>query len=78
MKCIAINKGLTNSKVFDSVWNAEKYDAMLTFCLMSPKRGWTISLYSDKPGIDVSKIAKSRGGGGHKQAAGFQSKALPF
>lgn len=78
LKCIAVNKGLTNSKVFDSVWDPEKYDAMATFCLMSPDKGWTISLYSDKPGIDVSKIAKNRGGGGHYNAAGFQSKELPF
>ena len=78
LNCIAVNKGLTNSKVFDSVWDVEKYDAMLTFCLMSPERGWTISLYTDKPSVDVSIIAKNRGGGGHKQAAGFQCVELPF
>jgi len=78
LKCIAVNKGLTNSKVFDSVWDPEKYDAMAAFCLMSPDRGWTISLYTDKPEIDVSIIAKKRDGGGHKQAAGFQCKKLPF
>lgn len=78
LKCIALNKGLTNSKVFDSVWDPEKYDAMMTFCLMSPDKGWTISLYTDKPSVDVSIIAKNRGGGGHKQAAGFQCAELPF
>jgi len=76
LKCIAINKMLTNSQIFNSVWNPEEYDAMLSFGWR--KGAWTVSLYSDKPGIDVSAIAKNRGGGGHKGAAGFQCKELPF
>ncbi|MFH1691831.1 MAG: hypothetical protein ABIC68_04600 [Candidatus Omnitrophota bacterium] len=76
LKCIAINKMLTNSQIFDSVWNPEKYDAMLSFGYR--KGSWTVSLYSNKPEIDVSKIAKARGGGGHKGAAGFQCDILPF
>ena len=44
---------------------------MLTF---SWRKGqWTVSMYSDKPDIDVSVIAKNNGGGGHKGAAGFQT-----
>jgi len=76
LKCIAVNKMLTNSKVFDSVWDMEKYDAMLTFGFR--KGQWTVSLYTDKPSVDVSVIAKARGGGGHQQAAGFQCDKLPF
>ncbi len=78
LRCIAVNKGLTNSKIFDSVWDPKKYDAMLTFCMINPEKGWTISLYTDKPDIDVSEIAKAHGGGGHKGAAGFQCKVLPW
>jgi nanoRNase/pAp phosphatase (c-di-AMP/oligoRNAs hydrolase) len=37
---------------------------------------WIISLYSRN--IDVSEIAKKYGGGGHKGAAGFHCKDLPF
>lgn len=37
---------------------------------------WTVGLYSKK--IDVSVIAKKHGGGGHKGAAGFPCKTLPF
>ena len=33
--------------------------------------GWLWSLRSDEGGLDVGKIAQSRGGGGHKHAAGF-------
>jgi len=76
LKCIAINKGLTNSQLFKSVYNPKYHDAMLTFVWR--KSQWTISLYTDHSNIDVSIICKSRGGGGHKQAAGFQCDKLPF
>lgn len=76
LRCIAVNKMLTNSQVFDSVWNPEQFDAMLTFGYR--KGRWTVSIYTDKPGVDVSVVAKNRGGGGHKQAAGFQCSELPF
>jgi len=78
LRCIAINKLLTNSQIFDSVWDQEKYDAMLTFGWRAGGF-WTVSLYTDKPGVDVSVVAKARGGGGHAQAAGFQcGPILPF
>lgn len=37
---------------------------------------FTVSLYAEL--VDVSVIAKSYGGGGHKGAAGFTCKELPF
>jgi nanoRNase/pAp phosphatase (c-di-AMP/oligoRNAs hydrolase) len=67
---------MTNSQTFDSVWDPEKYDAMLTF---GWRRGqWTVSLYSVKQDVDVSEVAVKHGGGGHKGAAGFQCTELPF
>lgn len=76
---ICVNKGFTNSQVFDSVWNPEKYDVMITFCrLPLPAEKWTVSLYSDKPDVDCAELAKQFGGGGHKEAAGFQCTTLPF
>jgi uncharacterized protein len=78
-RAICVNKGFTNSKVFDSVWDATRHDMMITFCrLPLPKGQWTVSLYSDKPEVDCGAIAKSFSGGGHKGAAGFQCKDLPF
>ena len=71
LRCVCANKGFTNSQLFDSVWDSEKYDAMLTFSWRKGK--WTVSLYSDKPDIDVSVIARENGGGGHKGASGFQT-----
>lgn len=76
LRCIAINRMLTNSQMFDSAWDPKKYDAMLTFGFR--KGQWTVSLYSTKDDVDVSVIAKNRGGGGHKGAAGFQCDQLPF
>ena len=74
--CIAINKMLTNSQLFDSVWDPEEYDAMLTF---GHRQGaWTVSLYSTREDVDCSSVCKARGGGGHKGAAGFQCQELPF
>lgn len=76
LRCLAVNAG-GNSQIFESKWDSSKYDAMLGF---KNTRGefWTVSLYSDKDDVDVSVIAKNRGGGGHKGAAGFQCKELPF
>ena len=76
LKCIAANKGMGNSLTFESVYDPSKHDAM---CMFAYKNGkWTVSLYSTKPEIDVSAVCKARGGGGHKGAAGFQCKELPF
>ena len=75
-KAIVINRLLTNSQMFESIWDNSKYDIMITFGLM--KNGiWNMSFYTDKEGIDVSLLAKKFGGGGHKQAAGCQFSELP-
>ena len=74
---LAVNKGLANSQLFDSVWDIEKYPIAIAFVWCGDK--WTVSLYTTvETEIDVSEIAKSYGGGGHKCAAGFQCKELPF
>ncbi|MDD5511859.1 MAG: DHHA1 domain-containing protein [Dehalococcoidales bacterium] len=72
-KAVACNAGLVNSQLFDSV--QEDYDLMLPFYFDGKQ--WTVSIYTTKD-IDCSEIAKKYGGGGHKQAAGFQCKELPF
>lgn len=75
-RCIAVNKMLASSKLFDSIWDPEKYHMMLTFGFK--KYRWVVSLYTTRPDVDVSYIATERGGGGHQQAAGFQCDTLPF
>lgn len=74
-KAICLNNTRFNSMVYESVWDPEKYDVMFAWVNVQGKR-ISCSLYTDKPGIDVSTIAKQFGGGGHKQAAGFQCKDI--
>ena len=76
LRCIALNRGLSSSLLFASVYDAQRHDAMLAFSRWPA--GWKVSLYADKPGVDVSAICKARGGGGHKGAAGFSCAVLPF
>ena len=63
-----------NSQAFESVWNPNMHDVMLSFSYNG--KFWTISLYSTKPEVDCSALAKARGGGGHKGAAGFTVKNI--
>ncbi|CAB4211726.1 hypothetical protein UFOVP1419_12 [uncultured Caudovirales phage] len=78
-RVLAVNKGLTNSTLFDSGYDPEKHDAMVSFCWYRDK--WKISVYADDkthPEVDASLICKIYGGGGHKGASGFQCDVLPF
>lgn len=75
LKGIALNNGGANSQVFESVYNPEIHDVMIPFVFTG--KHWTFSLYTTKDEVDCSVIAKSKGGGGHKKAAGFQLKELP-
>ena len=68
-KCISINKNLPSSIAFNSIYDESKHDIMFAFNRKS--NIWSVSLYTTKSNIDVSEIAKRYGGGGHKQAAGF-------
>lgn len=70
LKFIVINRILTNSKIFDSFYDPNKHDGMMTFGYRNKQ--WKVSMYSDKEDIDLSLIAKKHGGGGHKGACGFQ------
>jgi oligoribonuclease NrnB/cAMP/cGMP phosphodiesterase (DHH superfamily) len=73
MKAICLNTTRFNSQVYESVWDNTKYDIMLAWVCVQGKR-YSVSLYTDKEGIDVSAIARKYDGGGHLQAAGFQCK----
>lgn len=72
--CLAVNAPIGNSRLF-----GDKFDEVPFVCKFSyngSNNKWMYSLYcSDKydplKQIDLSKIAKFYGGGGHKHAAGF-------
>jgi hypothetical protein len=71
LKAICMNCTRPSSQKFQSVWDNEKYDIMVAWASIKGEY-YTVSLYTDKDGVDVSKIAREYGGGGHVQAAGFQ------
>lgn len=72
-KCIVCGKP-EGSRTFGD--KAYDYDIMITFSYDGSR--WIVSLYTVRDDIDVSKIAKERGGGGHKKAAGFTTKKPPI
>lgn len=69
-RAIILNQTYFNSESVKSKYDPEKHDIMVGFCYTGTK--WSVSLRSAKPEFDVSVIAKARGGGGHKGAAGFE------
>lgn len=75
LRAICLNIGGGNSTMFESVYKEDEYDIMIPFFFSG--KHWTFSLYTTKDWVDCSVIAKSKGGGGHKKAAGFQLAELP-
>lgn len=73
----AINKATGNSLLFGDI--IDKYDIVSVFQYIGPDKCFRYSIYSSKNSdINVSKIAKEFGGGGHPHAAGFKSKELIY
>ena len=73
---LVVNGLNANSQMFEAKWNQHDYDAML--CYGYTNKNWSVSMYTDKPGIDVGALAHKYGGGGHVQACGFTCIELPF
>lgn len=74
LRCLACNGG-SGSTSFESVWNPELHDLMMTFKYMGDK--WVFGIYTDKEDINLTALAKLHGGGGHVKAAGFQYDNIP-
>ncbi len=76
-KGICANMPQGYSEFYDGVKNIKNYDFMCNF-FMNGKNSWNLSFYTAKDDVDVSKIAETFGGGGHKKAAGASGlKKLP-
>ncbi len=73
LRAICLNQANSSSTAFDSVWDEEKYDIMMPFFYNG--KLYKFSIYTTKD-TDCSVLAKSMGGGGHKQAAGFETKTF--
>jgi len=74
LKCKALNVYGFGSLTFKSV--IDNYDAVIAYIHDGSK--YTVSMYSDRDDIDVSKICQKHGGGGHFSAAGYTCTELPF
>ncbi len=72
-KCLVCNRR-SNSSLFSEKIN--QYDMVIPFCFNGKE--WILSLFSLKDNVHCGEIAKKYGGGGHKGAAGFHCKELPF
>lgn len=73
-KAISMNVAHMGSEAFGGDEAFKTYEILAPFYFDGKQ--FTVSLYSKT--VDVSEIAKRYGGGGHKGAAGFQCKSLPF
>jgi hypothetical protein len=76
---LACNAARFNSLLFTAGLTPE-HDGCLGFNWNGKQGRWKVSLYGvpAKPDIDFSVIAKKYGGGGHRQACGFECAVLPF
>lgn len=74
---LCCNTTVYNSRFFDGFYDPEEHDVMCAYCEQSDGR-WKVSIYTTKDDVDCGAIAKSFGGGGHKQAAGFICDKLPW
>lgn len=72
---LACNAARYNSQLFAAGLKPE-HDGCLGFNWDGQQ--WRVSLYTDKPGVDLSPVAVKYGGGGHRGACGFRVKTLPF
>lgn len=68
-RAICLNSNNFSSITFKSIYDPARHDLMLGFKYNG--KFWVVSIYTDKD-IDLSKLAKARGGGGHAKAAGFE------
>ena len=69
LRFIAVNVPQAGSDFFESLDNIDNYDFMISFSL-NKRSKWSLSFRTTKDNVDVSAIASSLGGGGHKKAAG--------
>ena len=70
-KFAMVNQERFNPINFGIDYHKDGYEGFA--CVWYQKGKWMYSLYNDDGKVDCSDICKSRGGGGHKGAAGYQS-----
>lgn len=80
LRAICLNGGGSNLDTLKSVYDEAKHELVIPFQFNGIN--WTVHLFSTKEYVDCSAIPKAKGGGGHRNAAGFQvnniHKIFPF
>ena len=71
LRALCINTNFMSSETMISKFDSSKHDIMIGFAYNG--NNWGVSLRSVGDNVDVSQIARERGGGGHSQSAGFQA-----
>ncbi len=69
MRFIAANMAQAGSDFFESLDNIKNYHFTVSFSL-NKRNKWNFSFRTTRDDVDVSAIAATLGGGGHKKAAG--------
>lgn len=77
LKFLVLNTARCNSLTFAAGIRPE-HEGLLGFYFNGRK--WKVSLYGvpGKGEVDLSRIAEKHGGGGHRQACGFECERLPW
>lgn len=76
LPAVCINSNFFSSNLFNTVYDSSVHKLMLCYCFDGKK--FKYSIYSTHSDVDCSVIAKRLGGGGHKGAAGWESKNFYF
>ena len=76
-KCLVINGDPYIANYLTRAEEFEGCDIGINFC-NSKGEFWIVNLRTARDDIDLSALAKKYGGGGHRAAAGFPCKVLPF
>ena len=71
LRALCINTNFMSSETMITKFDSSKHDIMIGFAYNG--NNWGVSLRSVGDKVDVSQIARERGGGGHSQSAGFQA-----
>lgn len=74
LRALCINYYPFSSEILKSKYEESKHDIMIGFCFSNNM--WIVSLRTTKEEVDCSVIARQRGGGGHRAAAGFEVKTF--
>ena len=74
LRALCINTNFMSSETMITKFDSSKHDIMIGFAYNG--NNWGVSLRSIEGGVNVSEIARERGGGGHSQSAGFQTSTF--